>query len=305
LGGGVGIVSGDLERYLAERRQAVEEALDRALPPEDAYPPVIHRAMRYSVFAGGKRLRPVLVIAGAEASGGQMKDVLPTACAFELLHTYSLIHDDLPAMDDDDYRRGRLTNHRVFGEAIAILTGDALLTHAVGLVAANFALGTAPLEALPRVLSEIADAAGTAGMIGGQVVDIQSEGTRVSADTLEYIHTHKTGALIRAALRAGALVAGAAEAVLAALSLYGERLGLAFQIVDDVLDLEGSLETLGKTAGSDRRKKKVTYPDTHGLEASKVRAATLTREARGALRPLGEAADPLHALAEFILHRRA
>jgi len=298
-------VSFDLEAYMAERRRAVDEALDRCLPPATAYPPSIHEAMRYSVFAGGKRLRPVLVIAGAEVGGGRMADVMPTACAFELIHTYSLIHDDLPAMDDDDYRRGRPTSHKVFGEAIAILAGDALLTHALGLVAANFGLGKTPAEVFPRVLAEITDAAGTPGMIGGQVVDIQSEGCSASAETLEYIHTHKTGALIRAALRAGALLAGASESVLGALTAYGERLGLVFQIVDDILDVEGSLETLGKTAGSDRRKKKVTYPEFHGLAASKARAAALTREAHAALAGLGRAAEPLAALADFVLRRKA
>jgi len=296
-------VSVDLERYLGDRRRAVDEALDRYLPPESAYPPSIHEAMRYSVFAGGKRLRPILVIAGAEAVGGQMRDVMPTACGFELIHTYSLIHDDLPAMDDDDYRRGRPTSHKVFGEAIAILAGDALLTHALGLVAANFALGKAPLDAFPRVLTEIAEAAGTPGMIGGQVVDIQSAGGAVSADTLEYIHTRKTGALIRAALRVGAILAAAPEPVLASLTAYGERIGLAFQIVDDILDVEGSLETLGKTAGSDRRKDKITYPGYHGLAASKARAQTLTCEAEAALAGLGPAGEPLAALADFVLNR--
>jgi geranylgeranyl diphosphate synthase type II len=298
-------MSVDLEGYMAERRRSVDAALDGYLPPANAYPPTIHEAMRYSVQAGGKRLRPILVIAGAEVAGGRMADVMPTACAFELIHTYSLIHDDLPAMDDDDYRRGRLTSHKVFGEAIAILAGDALLTHALGLVAANFGLGPARADVFPRLLGEITDAAGSRGMIGGQVVDIQSEGGEASAETLEYIHTHKTGALIRAALRAGALLAGASEAVLGGLTAYGERLGLVFQIVDDILDVEGSLETLGKTAGSDRRKKKVTYPDFHGLEASRARAAALTREAHAALAPLGRRAVPLAALADFVLHRKA
>ena len=298
-------MSFDLEAYLTERRRAVDEALERHLPPADAYPPVIHEAMRYSMFAGGKRLRPILVIAGTEAVGGQMADVMPTACAFELIHTYSLIHDDLPAMDDDDFRRGRPTSHKVFGEAVAILAGDALLTHAFALVAANAALGKAPLDAFPRVLAEIAEAAGTAGMIGGQVVDVESEGRTVPTETLEYIHTRKTGALIRAALRAGGILAGASDAALAALTGYGERLGLTFQIVDDILDVEGSLETLGKTAGSDRRKRKVTYPDHHGLAASKARAAALTREAHAALGPLGAAGAPLAALADFVLNRKA
>ena len=295
----------DLDAYFAERRRVVDEALDRYLPPAAAPPPVIHEAMRYSVFAGGKRLRPILVIAGAEAVGGQMADVLPTACCFELIHTYSLIHDDLPAMDDDDYRRGRLTNHKVFGEAIAILAGDALLTHALGLIAVNFGLGKAAPEAFPRVLAEITAAAGTDGMVGGQVVDVQSEGETVPAETLDYIHTRKTAALIRGALRSGALLAGGSETALEALTAYGDRIGLTFQIVDDILDVEGSLETLGKTAGKDQRQQKITYPSLHGLPASKVRAAALTREAHAALAHLGPTAEPLRALADFILNRRA
>ena len=299
------MTSFDLEGYLAERRRAVDEALERHLPPATAPPPLIHEAMRYSVFAGGKRLRPILVIAGAEAVGGQMDDVMPTACCFELIHTYSLVHDDLPAMDDDDYRRGRLTNHKVFGEAIAVLAGDALLTHALGLVAVNFGLGKAAPEVCPRVLAEITAAAGTDGMVGGQVVDVQSEGKTVPAETLDYIHTRKTAALIRGALRSGALLAGASETALAALTVYGDRIGLAFQIVDDILDVEGSLATLGKTAGKDERQQKITYPGLHGLAASKARAAALTREAHDALDPLGRPAEPLHALADFILARRA
>jgi geranylgeranyl diphosphate synthase type II len=295
----------DLETYFAERRRAVDEALDRYLPPATTAPAVIHEAMRYSVFAGGKRLRPVLVIAGAEAVGGQMDDVMPTACCFELIHTYSLVHDDLPAMDDDDYRRGRLTNHKVFGEAMAVLAGDALLTHALGLVAVNFGLGKTAPEVCPRVLAEITGAAGTDGMVGGQVVDVQSEGQVVSAETLEYIHTRKTAALIRGALRCGALLAGASEPQLEALTQYGDQIGLTFQIVDDILDVEGSLETLGKTAGKDERQKKATYPGLHGLAASKARAAALTREAHAALAPLGPAAEPLRALADFILARKA
>lgn len=302
-------MSVDLERYLAERRRLVDEALDRLLPKADAYPSAIHEAMRYSVFAGGKRLRPILVIAGAEAAGGSAEDVMPTACAMELIHTYSLIHDDLPAMDDDDYRRGLPTSHKVFGEAIAILAGDALLTLAFRLLAENFAGGRATTAArnpgrLREILAEITEAAGTFGMIGGQVVDVQSEGKSVSAETLEYIHTHKTAALIRASLRAGALLVGAPQEVLDAMSIAGSRLGLAFQIVDDILDEEGSLEELGKTAGSDRRKKKVTYPGQFGLEASRVRATALVEEAKSALKPVGVSATQIIALADFILERR-
>jgi geranylgeranyl diphosphate synthase, type II len=293
----------DLDAYLADRRAAVERALEHYLPPATTEPAAVHEAMRYSVFAGGKRLRPVLVIAAAEAAGGQPADVMPTACCLELIHTYSLIHDDLPAMDDDEFRRGRPTSHRVFGEAVAILAGDALLTHGLGLVALNSGLGDTARAALPRILTEIADAAGTPGMIGGQVVDIQSEGKPVSPETLEYIHTHKTGALIRAAVRVGAILVGAGDSVLAALTTYGERIGLAFQIVDDVLDVEGSLASLGKTSGSDRRKQKLTYPSVHGLPASKARAAQLVREAQAALADIGPAGAPLRALAAFVSTR--
>src|SRR5205809_387248 len=238
--------------------------------------------MRYSVMAGGKRLRPILVIAGCEAVGGMAERVLPTACALELIHTYSLIHDDLPAMDDDDYRRGRLTNHKVFGEAVAILAGDALLTHAFRLVAGNVD-GASDARAIADVVAEIAEAAGTDGMVGGQVVDIESEGKTVSAETLDYIHTRKTAALIRASLRVGAMLAGAKPDALKAITRAGEALGLAFQIVDDILDVEGSLEELGKTAGSDQRKQKATYPALHGLEASRRRARQLIEDAKVAL----------------------
>ncbi|MFQ5896853.1 MAG: polyprenyl synthetase family protein [Candidatus Methylomirabilia bacterium] len=299
-------MSFDLPTYLAERSRAVDEALDRFLPPAESYPHVIHEAMRYSVFAGGKRLRPILVMAGAEAVGGRPGDVMPTACAFELIHTYSLIHDDLPAMDDDDYRRGRLTSHKVFGEAMAILAGDALLTLAFRLLAENFSEGWAqPPRLLTTVLAEIADGAGTSGIIGGQVVDIQSEGKDVPAETLEYIHAHKTAALIRAALRSGAILAGAPSEALEAIGQAGRRLGLAFQIVDDILDVEGSLEALGKTAGSDRRKKKVTYPERFGIEASRMRAKTLIEEAREVLASLGPAADPIRAIGDLILTRKS
>jgi geranylgeranyl diphosphate synthase type II len=294
----------DLDAYLAERRRLVDAALERLLPPEDAPPPTVHRAMRYSVLAGGKRLRPILVIAGAEAVGGEAALVLPTACALELIHTYSLIHDDLPAMDDDDYRRGRLTNHKVFGEAMAILAGDALLTQAFRLIADNAAL-LPDARAICDVVAEIAEAAGTAGMVGGQVVDIESEGQPISADTLDYIHTHKTAALIRGSLRAGAMLAGAKPEALGAITAAGERLGLAFQIVDDILDVEGSLEELGKTAGSDQRKQKATYPALHGLEVSRRRARDLIAEAKAALEPLGAPGTPIAALADFILERRS
>ncbi len=293
----------DLKAYLENRRAMVDAALDRVLPPETAAPSRVHEAMRYSVLAPGKRLRPILVIAGAEAVGGRADAVLDTACALELIHAYSLIHDDLPAMDDDDYRRGRLTNHKVFGEAMAILAGDALLTLAFRLVAQN-AARVAP-GAVGTVVAEVADAAGTDGMVGGQVVDIESEGKVISADMLDYIHLHKTAALIRVALRVGAVLAGGREEVVDAISRAGEALGLAFQIVDDILDVEGNLAELGKTAGSDERKQKATYPSLHGLPASKARARDLIEETKRLLLPLGPAAEPIRALADFVLERRS
>jgi geranylgeranyl diphosphate synthase type II len=294
----------DLRGYLEARRAAVDEALDRVLPPEMALPPSLHRAMRYSVQAGGKRLRPILVIAGAEAVGGTADQVMETACAMELIHTYSLIHDDLPAMDNDDYRRGMLTNHKVFGEAIAILAGDALLTLAFKLIALNGAR-TGDARIIATLVTDIADAAGTDGMVGGQVVDIESEGKTVSAETLDYIHTHKTAALIRASLCAGALLARGTPAARAAIAACGEALGLAFQIVDDILDVEGSTEELGKTAGKDAQQQKATYPAFHGLEASRAKARVLIDQAKLALAPLDNRAAPIRALADFIFERRS
>ncbi len=294
----------DLKRYLDEHRALVDGGLEQWLPAEDLPPPAVHRAMRYSVLAGGKRLRPILAIAGAEAVGGHAETVLPTACALEMIHTYSLIHDDLPAMDDDDYRRGRPTSHKVFGEALAILAGDALLTLAFKLVADNVAR-VRDARVICDVLAEIATAAGTAGMVGGQVVDIESEGRVVTAQTLDYIHVHKTAALIRASLRAGAMLAGAHPDHLEAISRAGGSLGLAFQIVDDILDVEGSLAELGKTAGSDLRKGKATYPALHGLDASRHRAQALIEESKAALTPLGPRAEPIAVLADFVYERRS
>jgi geranylgeranyl diphosphate synthase, type II len=291
----------DFATYFAERRQRVDRALERLLPAENGQPPSVHQAMRYSVMAGGKRLRPVLVIAGAEAVGGRAETVMPTACALELIHTYSLIHDDLPAMDDDDYRRGRLTNHKMFGEAIAILAGDALLTLAFELIAR----GPGDPRVICEVIATVAEAAGTRGMVGGQVVDIESEGRTVSADTLEFIHRHKTAALIRVSLSAGAILAGATPAAADAIRTAGDDLGLAFQIVDDILDVEGSLAELGKTAGSDERKKKVTYPALYGLDVSRARARDLIEHAHQVLAPLGPAAEPIRALAAFVVERRS
>ena len=294
-------MSFDVGAYMKERADAVDAALERFLPAETLRPETLHKAMRYSVFAGGKRLRPVLVIAGAEAVGGTAPQVMPTACAMELIHTYSLVHDDLPAMDNDDFRRGVPTNHKVFGEAMAILAGDALLTLAFRLVAGN----AGESRALRDVVLDIADAAGHGGMVAGQVADLEAEGRRVGADVVDYIHAHKTGALIRTSLRIGAMLCGADAAQLRALSVAGADLGLAFQIVDDILDVVASSEELGKTAGKDQIQQKATYPAIHGIEAARARAAFLIRDAEEALRVLGPRADHICALGRFILERKA
>jgi geranylgeranyl diphosphate synthase type II len=287
---------------MKERVDAVDAALERFLPAETLRPETLHKAMRYSVFAGGKRLRPVLVIAGAEAVGGSAQQVMLAACAMELIHTYSLVHDDLPAMDNDDFRRGVPTNHKVFGEAMAILAGDALLTLAFRMVADNAAADPATLR---QVVTDIADAAGHRGMVAGQVADLEAEGRRVGAEVVDYIHAHKTGALIRTSLRIGAMLCGADAAQLRALSVAGADLGLAFQIVDDILDVVSSSEELGKTAGKDQIQQKATYPAIHGIEASRARAAFLIRDAEEALRVLGPRAEPIRALGRFILERKA
>src|SRR5437016_12314884 len=292
-----------LEDYLEQQRQRVEVSLDQCLPTLDSYPSRLMEAMRYSVFAGGKRLRPILTLAATEAIGGDAEKVLPAASALEYIHTYSMIHDDLPAMDDDDYRRGKLTNHKVYGDATAILAGDALLTLAFRLIADNADL-VRDARVIRDVVAEVADAAGTAGMVGGQVVDIESEGKAISADTLEYIHRHKTAALIRASLRVGARLAAGDAAAVTAISEAGSDLGLAFQIVDDILDVEGSLEELGKTAGSDERKQKATYPAIHGLEGSRRQARMLIERAKERLGAVGERAAPRCALADYVLERK-
>src|SRR5438094_9772528 len=292
-----------LEDYLEQQRQRVEVILDHLLPTPDSYPPLLIEAMRYSVFAGGKRLRPILTLAAADAVGGESEAVLPAAGALEYIHTYSMMHDDLPAMDDDDYRRGRLTSHKVFGDAVAILAGDALLTLAFRLIADNADLVRDP-RSIRDVVAEVADAAGTAGMVGGQVVDIESEGKAISVETLEYIHRHKTAALIRASLRVGARLAGGDAAAVAVISEAGGDLGLAFQIVDDILDVEGNLEELGKTAGSDERKQKATYPAVHGLEASRRQARMLIERAKERLGVFDARSAPLCALADYVFERK-
>lgn len=294
----------DIKHYLSSKKEMIDSFLDRSLPREDPYPQEIYKAMRYSLFAGGKRLRPILALASFEALKEESPSILPIASALELIHTYSLIHDDLPSMDNDDLRRGKPANHKVFGEAIAILSGDALLTMAFSMMTDPFTKNQIPAERLLRVVSEISLAAGDKGMVGGQVVDILSEDKEIDFKTLEYIHTHKTGALIRASVRVGGILAGAEEEELNALSTYGEAIGLAFQIIDDILDIEGTKEELGKGIGMDVSKGKNTYPYFLGIEGSKRKAKTLIEEALNALRIFDEKADPLRGIAEFILSRR-
>jgi geranylgeranyl diphosphate synthase type II len=294
-----------LGAYLEARKKIIDETLDRYLPSEDNYPSVIFKAVRYSVFAGGKRIRPILCLASAETAGGNIESILPVACALELIHTYSLIHDDLPAMDDDDYRRGRLTSHKVFGEDIAILAGDALLTEAFRLMSDASLLEKIPPEKLLFVIRDIAEAAGYFGMVGGQVADVQSEGKDVDSVVLNYIHTRKTGAVIIAAVKAGAILSNAGEVELNALISYGRHIGLAFQIVDDILNVEGDQVSLGKGTGSDAKRGKVTYPALMGIEASRKRAGELVESALSALKNFDQRAEPLRMIAGYIMERRS
>jgi len=291
----------DLQIYLAEKTQAVNGALAALLAKENEYPQSLHKAMHYSLFAGGKRLRPTLVLASAEAVGGEVAGALNIACAFECIHTYSLIHDDLPAIDNDDLRRGRPTCHKVFGEATAILAGDALLTAAFEMAAQS---ECADKGAVIRAIAELARAAGSTGMIGGQVVDIESEGKDVPFPVLEYIHIHKTGELILASVRCGAIVAGATDEQLPSLTRYGQAAGLAFQIADDILDVEGSSDEMGKATGGDEVRGKATYPSLIGMQESKTRAAELVDIALDAVSGFDEKAEPLRAIARYIVSRR-
>lgn len=293
----------DVKEYLHNRAQLVDQALNRWMPDGDRLPKTLHQAMRYSVFAGGKRMRPVLMIAACEAVGGSAEQVLHAACAMEMIHTYSLVHDDLPAMDDDDFRRGRATNHKVYGEATAILAGDALLTEAFRLLADAEANASIPPERALRVIEIVARYAGSQGMVGGQVVDMESEGQTVDFPTLEYIHTHKTGALILASVQVGALIGGGDDDQFAALSHFGGAAGLAFQIADDILDVTGDQAEMGKDVGSDQSRGKVTYPSLLGLAEARERASELCHIAIEALAPLGAKAESLKVLARYIIDR--
>ncbi|MDP2688838.1 MAG: polyprenyl synthetase family protein [Deltaproteobacteria bacterium] len=291
----------ELGEYLAQRAELVNKGLARLLVKEDEYPQSLHKAMHYSLFAGGKRLRPALVLASCEAVGGKVEDALNTACAFECIHTYSLIHDDLPAIDNDDLRRGRPTCHKVYGEAAAILAGDALLTAAFEIIAKT---GTEDKSRVLRAVLELSRAAGSMGMIGGQMVDIDSEGKEVSFPVLEYIHIHKTGELMLAAIRCGGILGGAADGELLALGAYGKAIGLAFQIADDILDVEGSSAEMGKPTGGDEKKGKATYPSIIGLDEAKSRAAELVGMAVDSLKGFDQKAEPLRMIARYIVQRK-
>ena len=284
----------NFQEYIKKKREIVNQALDRFLPDENKEPESLHQAMRYSVFAGGKRLRPILAMASFEAVGGRGRGILPVACALEMIHTYSLIHDDLPCMDDDDLRRGKPTLHKVYGEGVAVLAGDALHALAFELLLQSKNL---------QVVLEVAKAIGTEGMIGGQVKDLEAEGKKVSLKQVEYIHTHKTGKLLRASIRAGAILGGANKGVLSVLSDYGEKFGLAFQIVDDILDVVGKEEIIGKKKGSDKANSKATYPEVIGLEKSKALAQNLLQEAKAKLRVLGRKSWVFEGLADYVYER--
>jgi geranylgeranyl diphosphate synthase, type II len=295
----------DLKAYLSERRALVDRSLDVYLPECAGPLAQLVRAMRYSLFAGGKRVRPILCVAGAEAVGGRAQDVLPVACALEMIHTYSLIHDDLPAMDDDDLRRGRPTNHKVFGEAMALLAGDGLLTEAFRMFSHPDLCGRLSPSIIVRTVGIIATAAGCQGMVGGQAVDMELGGkAEVDGSLLEFMHVHKTGALIEASVASGVLLAGGGERDVEAFSLYGRKIGLAFQIADDILDVEGDSETMGKRAGSDVRMNKATFPKVFGMTRSREMGAGLVEEAIEALARYDEKAEPLRRIARYILERR-
>jgi len=291
----------DLKAYLRDKRALVEQALKSVFPEPEGPSAGLVRAMTYSLFAGGKRLRPILCIGGAEAVGKEASTVLNFACGLELIHTYSLIHDDLPAMDNDDLRRGKPTNHKVFGEAVALLAGDGLLTEAFRLMAATNGVDSGSLL---RVIRLVGSAAGYQGMVAGQVVDIQSEGKPVDPLLVDYIHSHKTGALIHASATSGAILGQGTEAQVKAISSYGDKIGLAFQIADDILDVEGDSKTMGKGVGGDARKKKITFPAAVGLQKAKEIQGRLIEEAVGALKAFDKKADPLRSIAAYIIERK-
>ena len=290
----------DLETYAGQQRERIESALDRFLPSADTKPGTLHESMRYSIFAGGKRLRPILCLAAAEACGGDDEFAIPAACAVECVHTYSLIHDDLPCMDDDDMRRGKPTNHIVYGEAVAVLAGDALLTLAFEIVGSS---DPADRFRAGDMVADLAITSGSRHLVGGQVADIKGEGAGLGASELRFIHESKTAALLTCSLRLGAMVAGANPTQLEALTTFGRSAGLAFQIIDDILDVTQTSEQLGKSAGKDEAVDKATYPAVHGMEESRNEAARLTQAAISSLEPFGEKSACLEQIAHYLLDR--
>ncbi len=291
----------DLQQEMKERCAYIEAALEKAVPQQGEFPPVIYDAMRYSLLAGGKRLRPMMLLAACEAVGGRKEDALPFACALEMIHTYSLIHDDLPAMDNDDYRRGRLTNHKVYGEGMAILAGDALLHHAMETMAA--ACAENPNPRTTGAMRAIAHGAGIFGMLAGQAVDVLLEGKPLDQKTLDFIHLHKTAAMIRGALEAGALLGGADQETAEQFGLAGDKIGVAFQIIDDILDVTSTMEELGKPIHSDEKNQKTTHVTLYGIEKSHEIAAGLSAEAVGIWKKQGERCAFLLALTEKLTNR--
>ena len=291
----------NLDKYLRDRKQEVESALDASIAI--TYPEKIYESMRYSLMAGGKRLRPILTLAACELLGGDRATAMPTACAMEMVHTMSLIHDDLPAMDNDDFRRGKLTNHKVYGDDIAILAGDALLAYAFEYIAAQ--TKSVPAERILKVVAHLGHAVAATGLVGGQVVDLECEGKPdITTQTLTFIHIHKTAALLESCVISGALLAGANDTDIKRLSTYANNIGLAFQIIDDILDITATSEELGKTAGKDLAAQKVTYPSLWGIEASQQKAQDLVTEAKEQLTSYGDAALPLMAIADYITSRK-
>lgn len=290
----------NLKAYLSQRRALVEAELERSIPV--TYPEILYESMRYSLLAGGKRLRPILCLASCELCGGTLEMAMPTACALEMCHTFSLIHDDLPAMDNDDYRRGRLTNHKVYGENIAILAGDALLAYAFEFLITQ--TKKVPDQHLLQVVIKLSHTMAATGLVGGQFADLLSEGLQnVDIKTLDFIHTHKTGALLETSVLSGALLTGASDSILQRLSIYSRHIGLAFQIVDDLLDITGTQEELGKTPGKDQKAQKVTYPSLWGIEESKRKSHELVDLAKAELAGFGDKAQPLTAIADYIVAR--
>ncbi len=293
----------NIKTYLEKQRQRVEAALERMLPSTSDPSAPVMEAMRYSIMAGGKRVRPILLLAGAEAVGGGGDHLLPAACALECLHTYSLIHDDLPAMDNDDLRRGRPTCHKVYGEAIAILAGDGLLNFSFELLASEEMRKAVDASLLNETISIFGKASGVFGMVGGQTADILYEGKPIDAETLAFIHRHKTGALLAVSVEMGAVLAGADAGRRHAIKEYGQALGLTFQIVDDILDIVGDEKVIGKPVGSDTRNQKATYPALFGLEAARQKAEELLEQALDALAGFDHRAEPLRALARYVVER--